>query len=459
MRVLRRVLAAFAVLAALPATTRADIALEAYAGERPTDADLLVAPLRAALARHHVLTRPSEIVEVVGPYVPLSGNPDRSVTRTKLIEQIDIGLNRAVHEAYEDAVVILESVFRDLERNPAIAASDPASRAWVTKGRVALAFAYGRSKRSKLATDIVLEHIRSYPELSLEGEQEDVERLYSANRAVLAGKRGKLVFRVNRPDAVIFVNEVERGRGALETDLIPGEYRIVVLAAGVYRRYGVTVRADKLEERAVDWSVDGAFTVTPAWIGFVYAPAARSGVTEFVRQLARRNPSDAVIVFGVAERDGQRFLTAQRYTGGPTERPGRAVALAMAAGAMETLVAYVTTPEGVPAVSPALIAMPGETAPQAAASAPRPPPRWPVIPALAVFAAAVPAGGYFIKTDRNCHRDCSSLDGVAGWSLFGLGGLALGFGAYWLIHADRAVLRVAVGVAPGGGMATLQARF
>src|SRR5512144_389468 len=202
---------------------RADIALESYSDQRPLDAEHVLSPLMAALERRHVVTNPALILEVNPSYLPLPGNLDRDLTRAKLVDRIDRGINRAAHEAYEEAVTILEGVFRDLDRNPALAAADPESRSWVTKGRVALAFAYVRTKRPRLANEVIVEHIRSYPELSLQGEQEEVERLYKANLAsVERGPRGTLAFRVNLPDAAIFVNEVERGKGAIAVSLIPG---------------------------------------------------------------------------------------------------------------------------------------------------------------------------------------------------------------------------------------------
>jgi hypothetical protein len=466
------------LVAWLAVPARGDIALESYSDQRPLDAEYVLSPLKAALERHHVVTAPALILEVdAASSLPLPGNPDRGITRTKLIDRIDRGINRAAHEAYDDAATILEAVFRDLDNNPALAAADPESRSWITKARVALAFAYFRSKRLKLANDVIVEHIRSYPELSLKGEQEEVERLYAANLAIVGtGPRGTLVFRVNLPDAAIFVNDVERGRGTIEVSLIPGDYRIVVRATGVYRRYKVTIHPDETVTRSVDWAADAAFTATSDWIGFVWRRGARRSVTTFVQQLAQRSASDAVIVIGIAQHDGHRYLTAKRYDAAPRpHRPGRAVELGQGNaasdandGKIEALAAYITASDAELAKLPpnSLIAISSDdelAAPAAAARAAVAPARWPIFAAVGVLGTSIPFGALLLKTHNDCFADCSRVTAPAGWGLLGLGGLALGFGIVWIVRSDGAAASsppiLDVRPVPGGAVAYINGSF
>jgi len=459
------------VLGSATSPVRADVALESYRDQRVPDAGGTLERLKSALERHQVLTKPDQILERIGSYVPLSGYPDRDITRTKLIERIEKAVNRAAHEAYGEAVAILESVFRDLDNNPALSASDPDSRAWVTKGRVALAFSYVRSKKLKLANNVIVDHIRSYPDLSLKGEQEEVEKLYDANMATFwPAPRGRLVFRVNRPDAEIFVNAVKRGKAEVDLSLVPGDYRIVVRAAGIYRSYKAVVRPDDTTVRTVDWSADAAFNAGPDWIGFAWPRESQRSVTAFVRQLADHNSDDAVIVIGIVPHDGRFYLTAKRYVAAPApRRPGRAIEIGQSDDAkIEALAAYVTAPDSAAAdlASRGLVSIPGDDEIAVAAGAPVPvnvPPRWPILVAVGVFGTSVPLGSYLLKTHNDCYDSCSRLAVPAAWGLLGVGGVALGFGIVWVARGDHAITpsppMLNVQPVPGGGVARISGSF
>jgi hypothetical protein len=461
-----------AIVAWLGASARADRALESYRDQRPLDAEHVLRPLLTALERHQVVTNPTLILEADAAYLPLPGNPDREITRTKVIDRIDRGINRAAHEAYDDAATILEGVFRDLDNNPALAAADPASRSWITKGRVALAFAYLHSKRPKLANEVIQDHIRSFPGLSLKGEQEEVERLYRVNMAIVEpGPRSTLVLRVSVPDAEIFVNEVQRGIGMIEVSLIPGDYRIVVRATGVYRLYRVRIRPYEIVERAVDWSADAAFTATPDWIGFVAPRSTQRNVTSFLQQLSQRSSTDAVIVVGIVQHDGHRYLTARRYVGSPGQaRPGRAIEISQRnddnAARIEALASYITALDGdVGRLASRLSAIPDDdelAGPGGRAGVVAAPARWPIFAVVGVVGTSIPFGARLLKTHNDCYTHCSTLSAPAGWTLIGLGGVALGIGILWFLHDDGAASSppmLDIRPAPGGGIAYVNGSF
>lgn len=454
----------------------ADIALQANVDQRLSSAErAALERLKAALERHHVVTRSDQIVERFGPYLPLPGRPDRDVTRTTLIQRIDKAVNRAAHEAYDEAVAILEAVFRDLDANPALVASDPDSRTWVTKGRVALIYSSVRSKKGKLANDVTVDHIRSYPDLSLMGEQEEVEKAYNAGVPILnKTPRGKLRFRVDRPEAEIFVNGVARGKGNVEVALLPGDYRIVVRVGNVYRSYKTAIRGKETSERTIDWSTDAAFTVAPDWIGFDAAGASTRAVKTFAEQLAQHDPDEAIIVYGIVQRDGRRGLLATRYAAPPAQpRPDRVVEPDKATeAAIEALATYVSAldteaakPEPKVPVAPsrheerAVVTR----APTEAPTAPYVLQRWPVLVATGVFATSVPLGAYLLKTHNDCYSSCSRLTVPSAWGLFGLGGAAATFGVFWIVHAGRAspasVPVVDVQLLPRGSMAFITGTF
>jgi hypothetical protein len=458
----------FVMLGVGARSAHADVVLESYVDRRPPDAErAAVERFKAALQRHGVATKPEQIIAAIGAHVPLPGYPDREVTRTQLIQQIEKATNRAAHEAYDEAVTILVSVFRDLDANPALAVSDPESRSWITKGRVALAFAYARSKRLKQANKVVLDHIRSYPDASLKEEHEEVEKLYTANMAAIAGAaRGRLVVRVSRLDAEIFVNAVRRGVGTIDLPLLAGEYSVVVRAAPVYLSYRMTVRPNERAERVIDWSLDSAFTVARDWIGLVAPRGSQRDVAGFAQQLAERATSGAVIVVGLVSRDGRRYVAADRYEAAPgPHRPGRAVSAEPASDAqIEALAAYVTVPtsELTKLPSKELTPIPGDEKPvvrQAAGVAGSGPARWPVLVAVGIVSTAVPAGAYVLKTRNDCYVHCSKTTLRVGLGLVGLGGVALGFGIAWVVHAEHAASTAppVLDVQPlsGGGIARI----
>lgn len=470
-------LASIFIVSSVAPIAHADIALQLNVDRQVSNAErAALERFQAALERQHVVTRPDQIVERVGLYLPLPGRPDRDVTRTTLIQRIDKAVNRAAHEAYDEAVAILEAVFRDLDTNPALIASDPDSRRWVTKGRVALIYSYVRSKKLKLANEVTIDHIRSYPDLSLQGEQEEVEKAYNAAAPILTtSPRGKLVFRVDRPDAEIFVNGVSRGREKIEVALLPGEYRIVVRVGNVYRSYKLTIRGKETSGRTIDWSADAAFTVAPDRIGFDAAGASTRVVAAFAEQLAQREPDEAIIVYGIVEREGTRRLLAARYAAPPAPpRPEQAVELDKATEAeIESLATYVSAVHVEPAKPEpkARVAPPRHEnrppvtrAPAVAQVASYAPRRWPILVASGVFNTSVPLGAYLLKIHNNCYSSsCSRLTVPSAVGLFALGGAAAAFGVYWIVHAGRAApastAMVDVQLLPGGGMALITRTF
>ncbi len=483
--IIRYTLQTVAVLAlAFGSPVHADdaIALESYPGERPPDADRILGSLRAALASRGVVVKPADVLSRVGADLPLAGNPDRDITRTDLLKRIETGIYLAAHEKFDEAIVVLESVLRDVDNNPALSASDPRSRTWVTKARVGLAFAYSRSGKQKLANQVIVGHVRSYPDISLMGEQEEVEKLYEENMAIIKREpRGKLIFRVNLHDATIFVDDVRRGDGDIELAAVPGEHRIVVRAEGIYRRYKVTMQAGQTVERSIDWSVDAAFTGGPDWVGLAAPPESHRAVETFFQELAQRRRSTAVVMIGIVKHDGRRYVVAKPFSAGSASaRPGRAIEVDRANDArVELLARYVTARdvEAAKADSAGLMPIPGNDGARSVKTGAQPPTvavgargevqrepaRWPVLAATGVFGLSLPLGAYFLKLRNDCYSgNCSRLT-VTGWSLLGVGGVALGFGAVWLVRVERAGARRAATLdlqpLPGGGMASVSGRF
>jgi hypothetical protein len=216
--------------------------------------------------------------------------------------------------------------------------------------------------------------------------------------------------------------------------------------------------------------VDGAFTVGSDWIGFVAPSSAQRGVAAFLQRLAQQNPTDAVIVLGVVEHNGRRYVTAKRYDAtAAARRSGRAVELqGDTRAAVDALATYMTTPDAAGATvaassAPGLLRVrdDGERVVPITAGESIGPPRWPAAVATAVFAVAVPTGAYLLKEGQlDCYKDCSTVTAAAGIGTLSVGAAALGFGIYWIWHSEHGShATLEVHPVAGGGVASVVGRF
>jgi len=449
--------------------------VESYVGERPADADRVLAPLRDRLQRQGVATGAAAMAALLGDQLPLPGVTDPLLTATELAERIDLGFKSALRGEYRLAASQLAAALEAARENPSLVVSDERARAWLTKALAGLAFARGRLGDPAAATDAMAEQIRSFPEhpVTRDAFGPEAEKLYGAERRALeASARGTLIVDVNRPDAQIYVNEVGRGRGGtFAGDLFPGSYRVLIEAAGIGRRYTVVVRAGERTRLSIDWDTDSRWTAAPRWVGLVWPRGARDRTAQLAQRLARAGAA-GVIVVGIIRRDGRRLAIGHAYrrATGALDRAG-SVELERGerdAARLIALADYLATGERTgDAVQ--LVGDPGRARHTRGSRAL-------VWASAGVAMAAIGSGGYLLALDsrstcgaipiERCPRlyDTASL----GWTLIG-GGIAAGaFGAYWYAargrsHAPSIATSIAISIAWGrsrtGGFAALAWSF
>ena len=485
---IRGTLVAAMVLAASSAS--ADVLLESYDGERPIDADQLLAPFRATLESHGIATTAAKILELDAANVPLSPTHDATLTATQIVSQIDIGLKVATKLGpngvvdFDQAIADLDAAVLAAHDNPAVVAGDKTSREWMTRALAELAFAHNRlandpahkkdrAAHQKAVDDALAEQIRSYPDFAITPEKygPEIAKLYlEIHDRLEAGPHGNLTVRVSRPSARIYVDEFDRGQsGKLEhRAMIPGTYRVLVVADGVGRVYHVTVPADGTTRDRVldiDWAADTAFMVTREWVGWVW-PIGHDRVASAAPARARVI-GDAVIVASIVWRDGLRFVTATKFSGAGKEVTSGAIKLTgdRDEAKITALATTIITGAGSPAdIIPAPTPAP---APEVLAGAPIVSPsvegperttRWQSW-AAGGGVVALGAGAYLRRLNGTttcgaeiAFADCKYVHATStvGWTTLGAGAVAATFGVFWYAthhEAHHTTAIVAAGVA------------
>ena len=493
---IRGTLVAAMVLAASSAS--AAVLLESYDGERPIDADQLLAPFRATLESHGIATTAAKILELDAANLPLSPTHDATLTATQLVSQIDIGLKVATKLGpngvvdFDQAIADLDAAVLAAHENPAVVAGDKTSREWMTRALAELAFAHNRlandpahkkdrAAHQKAVDDALAEQIRSYPDFAITSDKygPEIAKLYSEIHDRLeAGPHGNLTVRVSRPSARIYVDEFDRGQsGKLEhRAMTPGTYRVLVVADGVGRLYHVTVPTNGTTRDRVldiDWVADTAFIVTREWAGWVW-PIGYDRVA-LAAPVRARVIGDAVIVASIVWRDGLRFVTATKFSSAGKEVTSGAIKLtgdrdeAKITALATTIITGAGSPaDFIPAPTPTPTPTPAPTpAPELLSGAPTVPPavagpkyttRWQGL-AAGGGVVALGAGAYLTRLNgkTTCGAEIAFADckyvhatSIVGWPTLGAGAVAATFGMLWYAthhEAHHTAAIVAAGVA------------
>jgi hypothetical protein len=316
----RHVALGCALVAALPAIARADVALvvEEYTANRPQENSALLAPVRRELAKRGVLVEPNEIITALGDGIPLPARTDPSVTIASITAKIESAQNSAAHAKFDDAIRDYEAALRLAHENPSTVVADGAAPMWLTRAYVGLAFAHHRLGHESAAADALADQIRSFPDRPVTSVDygPESEKLYGLTRKQQeTSKRGTLLVVVSRPEAQIYVNEVRHGPGSrFAGDLLPGRYRLLVQVGNVARRYAVDVDPAKSVqvERRIDWELDSNFEATKEWVGMHW----RTGVVrtaDVARQLSSRVRQRGVAFVTIELRHNRRFVVGNVY--------------------------------------------------------------------------------------------------------------------------------------------------
>lgn len=306
-------IAPLVVLAATSATARADLVFEAYVGDRPADADRYMTPLREILLQElGVDARPAYLLRQL-KHVPYPGVADPSIASAQIVDQIELGYRSSLKGDFLAAAQTLTAALALAHDNPAPFVVDPNARTEMTRALVALGISRDRTNDEAGAQEAFAELARVAAGQPLHGYGKESERLFGeVNEALTKQPRGKLLVAVSDPDAQIFVDENGVGRGGtFSADVIPGPYRIVILASGRSLRYDVEVRSNRVTKVELDWELENMIATSDAWVGLRLASAP---TMELARKLSRRsNREQIVILLGLEHICGRVAIRGARF--------------------------------------------------------------------------------------------------------------------------------------------------
>ncbi len=390
------------------------LVLESYVGQRPANADAVMAPLLDELEQRGFATRPASILELVGGGAPRPGVLDRDTTAAEITQSAESGYEAYTRGRFAEAEAALKLAIERIHRNPALLVLDTNNLDATFKILVALALSQAKRGDTSGSVATMTELIRTFRNQPITRVDygPDAEQFYRAVvRQVQALDRGELSISVASEQAVIFVDGQIRGLGkATLTDLIPGVYRVFIqVPATPGRQYAIEVTAGRHTVLRVDWELDSSLWLTDSWVGFVFATEAeRARQAGFAGTLARRWAGGTLLaVVGMAQLSGKPVISGQLVDATGRVVRGAAVLLgerseASSAGADEprlrALARFLS--DGVPAAGVHVI-RDGGSAPGDGAADPRSGGR--LAPRLLVGAgaAALVAGGVLYAIDQD----------------------------------------------------------
>jgi hypothetical protein len=300
------------------------VVLESHVGQRPANADALLAPLLDELDRLGFAARPAAVLGIVGRRAPRPGVLDpgttaAEITAARIMQAAESGYAAYTRGHFAEAEAALGLAIERIHRNPALLVLDTNNLEATFKILVALALSQAKRGDTRASVATMIELIRTFHSQPITRIDygPDAEQFYRAvARQVQALGRGRLSISGASDQAVIFVDGQIRGLGrATLVDAIPGVYRVFVQIPGTPgRQYEVEVGAGRDTVLAIDWELDTSLWLTDGWVGLLFATEAdRARQASFAGALARRWSSEQLAVVGIVALDGKPAIVGQLY--------------------------------------------------------------------------------------------------------------------------------------------------
>ncbi len=477
-------IAALLAVSSLPSPAlagRPPIVLESYVGERPPDADGLLAPLIEELGKHRFAAG----AEVGRRFEAAASRPARAGgLPAGFADAVARGHDLWSNGKFDEAAAILGRLVEAARANTGELAThqNRELHAQLQRALIALSLSQLRLGDRSAARETMAEALRGDPDLKITRGmygQEASELFAEVVRQLTERGTGKVIVTVDADVAGIYVNErlVEMGR-SLELGLFPGEHRVVArIGNEVSRAHRVHVVAGGVHRLTIDPAFDRAVHTGPDWTGFRFASEADRDRDELRHGAAFATAIDAeqVIVVGIDVVRGRRMIRGalvNKVNGrdfrngsipldaGPSDEQRRNLARFLNGGPAtpDIIVGEPASPGG-----------PGGSERRGPAPAPRGS-AWKWVTGGAAIAAGA-LGGVLLAYDGRCAKDVDTgvpcpnhYDTAAqGWLAVGGAAALAGVTAYLVVterRAGRAARRTAY-VAPtaGGAIAGYAARF
>lgn len=483
---LARVLGSIALAAclALSAPARAELVYEVYVGNRPTNADRYMAPMREAM-RELGIAGPRELsARFIGPPRPSIVDPKANAAR--IVDQIELGYRSVLQgRDFKAASQTLANALELANDNPGVFLGDPNFRTEVTRALVALGVSLNRTGEPARAKEAFAELSRMLGGQSLKGYGSEAERLYNAvNGPMAKGPRGRLSVEVNDPDAKIYVDHDGTSRGNIfRGEMMPGKHRLLIAVKDRSLAYEVMVEANGQTTLDLDWKVEQLLVVSDSWVGFrVPSQVNRSRGIVYAKALARRTSRETTaIALGIEKVCGRPAVTGIRYGLGPKlQQVSAKVILGQGDEAkLRALARFLVRDEKSPEVFTADQTIPCAGVAQAPSEEPTSTevtaqhvvddpggPMWPSYVMGVLGLAAVGTGAYLVYLDGkgtcpNDPVDCESnyQTAKAGWATGAAGAAMVGLAVIWYATHRGSSTSIATTSIGGGPGAIVMGRF
>lgn len=284
------------------------VVLESYTGDRPPDAPRLLGPVLEELSRQGYAAGDTigRSFETKASRAALSA----SALPSDFAAQVDRGHQAWVQGKFDEAINLLGALIKTAHANTGAFALTPSLRDPLLKGLIALALANQRSGDLGAMKATFSEIARSFPEAQVSGATygPDAQVAFDqARRDLSAIRRGKLKVNVSDDNGIVFINEAYRATGSTTAELIPGEYRVVVVLNKLpSRSHVVEVKANAETVVEIDLSLDRVIR-TYGFTGLVFASAneREANETRYAARVAKSIGASAVIVVGIDQVRGR----------------------------------------------------------------------------------------------------------------------------------------------------------
>jgi hypothetical protein len=310
-------LATLLLVASLPSPARADhpaIVLESYVGEKPADAESVLAPLIEELAKLKFVIGP----EVVGRSFEAAasrpaaagGLPDDFAAR------VTRGYDLWTNGKFSEAATLLGQLVETARENAGEFAKNQnrALHPQLQRARIALALSLQKLGDRSAAKQAMGEALRGDPDLKISRGMfgQDAAELYQEVLGELTARGpGKVIIAVDATGAGIYVNERLVEMGSLELNLFPGEYRVVArIGDAVTRAHKLGVVGGGVHKLTIDPAFDRTVHTGPRWTGFLFESSADREREEgrYAGTFATAIDARQVVVVGIDTVRGRRMI-------------------------------------------------------------------------------------------------------------------------------------------------------
>lgn len=287
--------------------------LESYAGERPKDAAVLLAPVLDELGRLGYASAP-ELRRRADTRMSRPGDLG-AVPAELAVELTTNGYDAWLDGRIEEAATRMEKAVRLFQFNPAAFATATERRTELMKALVILSLARKRLGKIEESSRAMAELVRSFPDMPLDHRLygPEASALYRAvAKDVAALRRGRLRVEASDDAVALFVNERFTGAGtAFDEELPPGVYRVYAQKGAVAGRlHTVEVSPGATVTLRIEWDLDAAVR-TRDFIGLVFEDeSSRSRLeSQLAISVAQKLGLGGVVVLGIREHEGRRAIT------------------------------------------------------------------------------------------------------------------------------------------------------